>query len=554
MNWHKRITLIFLLLSATSCAMAPTEPPPTDITLAEPIQPSPTATASLSPTDTIAANPTGTPPPAGSASRTPRPTNTWVPTQAVTPRNTPIPLAPRPSPTWTPLALPELVWNESWGEVRELPAGKAAWSPVANDLFLIGCNESASELEFLMAGAPSFTPRIITPDRFYCTDRGLINLAWQPNGSTVIFNHLTADHPWQNFWPDSAMYSLTSDGQELRELSVYGKSLSIHGWMNEDWLVVADQYSGGLHLITVLDVTRDEIPVWARLYAHRVNHVEAEYLASSDGPPEMQLSAVVIYTHTLNPDSDPAIVNEGTGPFLRALSFDYASQPVAVEFNSRYEDWLSGSADMLVLTWPAYTDFPVDALHESAISSLQLWNVESNSLTVLVPGAIYGRVSPSRQFVVYLVPGAEAPRLLLLNRLSGILTQLGPSQATFEQYAVSVHAETTFSPDSQYLTYFDANGNLVLYNLAEQTSSATLSAVFAAPLWSPDSRFLVYEDPAAGLSVLEVATGRSLPLATSGAARLSTPQWSHDGAYLAVTIAMPDHTHHTAVITLPQPP
>ncbi|MCB0026439.1 MAG: hypothetical protein KDE28_00945, partial [Anaerolineales bacterium] len=77
---------------------------------------------------------------------------------------------------------------------------------------------------------------------------------------------------------------------------------------------------------------------------------------------------------------------------------------------------------------------------------------------------------------------------------------------------------------------------------------------FAAPLWSPDSRFLVYEGPAAGLTVLEVATGRSLPLATSGAARLSNPQWSHDGAYLAVTIAMPDHTHHTAILTLPPPP
>ncbi|MCB0004872.1 MAG: hypothetical protein KDE04_00400, partial [Anaerolineales bacterium] len=327
MNWLKRITLIFLLLSATSCAMAPTEPPPTDITLAEPIQPSPTATASHSPTNTIVASPTGTAGPAGPASRTPRPTNTWMPiTPAATPRIvTPWPLADPRNPTGTPLALPDLVWTAGWGEVRELPAGKAAWSPVANDLFLIGCaDEAALDLAmlFYLAQAPTFTLTSYETPGFSCsTYHGYTEIDWRPDGQDVFFNALPIEDPDREFydlgyWAPaySAYYYLhLSDGLLQQFLDIYWLP-EIAGWMNNETVVYLDYFGGGHRNLTILHLPTGETLARSYLYGHWVDSVNSEYVVATSGEIYSLISAVALGLEPVRPIPEPEPPHEWIGP------------------------------------------------------------------------------------------------------------------------------------------------------------------------------------------------------------------------------------------------
>ena len=409
-------------------------------------------------------------------------------------------------------------------------------------------------MNFLFAQAPSFALSQLEVGEYTCGTFNYVQVRWQPNGQALLINILPFDLPGSRpedldyFVPDySLLFLLTLPEGQLRQLTDYLWLTHLSGWMNNNRFVYSDYFAGGNHDLFIQDLPSGEILAKSALHGHLVEHVNADYAFATSGELYLGTTAIALGLTAVRPPSI-ATPEDKLGTNLRSLSTENHREWSSF---TQMLDWISEANQLLVLYWLPETPLPRDLFHEAAVTSLRMWSVDTNELTLLVPEAVYGSISPLRHYLAYLKPSPAAPELHLVDRVSGESLFLAPLH-TEQNYTV-LKVYTSFAPDDSYLTYFDANGNLVVYDLAEQAIHVTLPATFALPLWSPDSRFMVYEDPAAGLTVLEPATGRILPLAAGGAARLSDPQWSHDGAYLSVYIAMPGHTHHTAILRMPSP-
>ena len=71
-------------------------------------------------------------------------------------------------------------------------------------------------------------------------------------------------------------------------------------------------------------------------------------------------------------------------------------------FNSKFEDWIDASNQMLVLTWDADVNLAsVDLVHDIPVTDLQVWDVNSDTLIKVIPGGIWGRISPERREDVF---------------------------------------------------------------------------------------------------------------------------------------------------------
>ena len=219
-------------------------------------------------------------------------------------------------------------------------------------------------------------------------------------------------------------------------------------------------------------------------------------------------------------------------------------------------DWLSESNELLVLTWKAGTAlWDIELLHDTPVTDLKLWNVQSGALTLLASGVINGRFSPDGHFLTFLTPGNPAPYLQLLNRIDGKVIFTVQTLATDKNYDLRITNES-FSPDSRYLAFFTP-GNL---EFGENNAPATVNfdpgkpqlhmlnletlqviqstpALDEALLWSPDSQQLFFRMLDENLALFDVTNGRFTPITLSGGARLSNPKWSFDGSYLSVQVA-----------------
>jgi Tol biopolymer transport system component len=180
-------------------------------------------------------------------------------------------------------------------------------------------------------------------------------------------------------------------------------------------------------------------------------------------------------------------------------------EPRQLLFNSKFEDWINASNQMLVLTWDVDVNLSsVEVLHDTPVTDLQIWDVDSDTLTKVIPGGIWGRISPDRRYLVYLQPSSNFPTLQLLDRNSGQVIFAQPAFAEFTRFSGEVDAFASFSPDGRFLTYFDSGTNLVIFDLESGKSLSTFQAKPVTPIWSPSGTQLVYEDMNNGTAIFDV--------------------------------------------------
>ncbi|MCA9930590.1 MAG: hypothetical protein KC419_19030, partial [Anaerolineales bacterium] len=324
---------------------------------------------------------------------------------------------------------------------------------------------------------------------------------------------------------------------------VEARLLTFDGWMDNENLVYSNYVSGGSWDIFIYNSEQDEIVAHAGIHVGDVLAVSDKYVVTASGADYYFERSAAVFNTTPIREDDRRFFD---GPYIRYLSFERGHDQFEVRFNSTPLDWLAAANQLLVLTWETDAElWNVDLLHDSPVTDLQLWDVEADTLTLLVPGAVDGRFSPDGRFLAFLTPGNPAPFLQLLNRIDGTVS-----------FAVqTIDANISFSPDSRYAAFFtpgplavDASGvpltvtfepdasYLHLLDLETMQVVRSLSALAKIVLWSPDSRRFVYQTPDGNLAVFDVHKGHTAPIANSSGERLSNPQWSFDGSYLSVQV------------------
>ncbi|MCA9898256.1 MAG: PD40 domain-containing protein [Anaerolineales bacterium] len=469
------------------------------------------------------------------------------------------PLAPTLTSMPTPLPLSELIWSESIDVIATTNSQQLIWSPVINEFIVDSC----AELPFLdprpdvfifVAREPDFKIEGLETSEVFCSE--YTRFEWRPDGQQILFNALPVSSPLieSGFFDSTLLFAMDRDGTNLHMLSTGGWLFRFDGWMNNSRLIKSSYRGGGNWIVSIYDIDSEEELAWAWIYAHLVQDANAQYVATESGEPCCFMSAAVFSTTLLRPEPEPTPElnqREGVGPYINHLSL--VEEPRQLLFNSKFEDWIDASNQMLVLTWNADVNLAsVDIIHDTSVTDLQVWDVNSDTLIKVIPGGIWGRISPDRRYLAYLEPSSQSPVLEVLDRNSGTIIFEEAASAEYERFPGAVNAFASFSPNGRFLTFFNANAQLVIYDMENRTIVSTISGSLVTPSWSPDSQRFVFENPSAGLSLFDIQTNRAFPLALSGNDRLASPQWSYDGSFLSVTVLQVDGTWDTVILAIKQ--
>ena len=432
-----------------------------------------------------------------------------------------------------------------------MEATNMAWSPVANELAIKFCpdNQLAEKYLFLLT-APTFSLQNLSPPQSVCAQ--FQALSWQPNGQQILFDAVLSSDPQMPLPIYSRLFVTDRLGVNSQTSTLHSLYLmSIKGWMDNSTAVLADYGGGGSWIISLFNLETDEVVISERVYVYQLMNISEEHIATQSGEPCCIRSAVVISPQPPNP-LHPDVEFE-SGQYATYLSIIFGENGYEVLFNSRFEDWLNDSQQMLVLTWPAELDLStVDVLHEPAATALEVWDVPSGNLTKVIPRAIYGRVSPNRQHLLFLTPANPAPNLQLLNRVTGEILWTEPVWATADELSGVVFAHTSFAPNSQFATFYTTDSVLWVYDLATGVLTEVGTTVPSQPIWSPDSHRFVYVNESNRLAIFDTRTQTSFSLLREGEAMLGEPQWSYDGRYLSVTIfSRSEQPSLVAILRLP---
>ena len=302
------------------------------------------------------------------------------------------------------------------------------------------------------------------------------------------------------------------NGQTLQSLGRRGSFLDSFGWMDNNTFVYRDHWGGSNKLVHILEISTNVELANAYIHAAEINAITPDLIITDNGmQTEGPYSAAVIATQIFNPDDvlRSHIKNLSTNDHAPYL------------FNSRVVDTVLNRNQVLVRTWDA-SEYLTDTLHTPV--DLQLWDPQTDELTMLIPGSYTGRITPDGQYLAALIPESEFPQLQLSNQFTGQVIFMRPAY----------DGKLSFSPNGRYFTFFTPETDLIIYDLETGEMLPPITAVPALPIWSPDSARFVYTDPTLGLSIYDTRNNTTFPLAESGGERLSNPQWSFDGAYLSV--------------------
>ena len=355
-----------------------------------------------------------------------------------------------------------------------------------------------------------------------------VEYTWHPDGERILFSGVPLPAE-DDFFSD--VWIIDSNNQEARNLDRLGKFLEFLGWLDSDTLVYHDHWGAANWQVYFLDIKADKELASAYIHGSSVNTFTTDYAVGNDISSEASSSAVSLFREIINPESQYS-------PYIKVLSRDFADSCCEYAFNSVALDLLPKTNQVLIRTWDA-SEYLTNTL--SIETDLQLWDVETDELTMLIPDGINGKFSPNGRFLAYKLFGEENPPLHLLDRNSGEILFVEPAKRWSE----------SFSPNGRFLTFYSPTPELMIYDLESGQFLPPIAGVPFTPLWSPDNSRFVYEDANNGFSIYEIETGATYPLAASGGERLLDPQWSFDGTYLSVVVSQGDGEMKTAVLELP---
>ena len=459
---------------------------------------------------------TATPPPSSTPTATMALVETAVPTSTT---------SPTPFPTPTPA--PPLVWSEGINFVAQVEGfngSTVTWSPTRSEFVATTCWNFDLEAAIYHFVGPSFEQIDITPLGFSCELPD--DVAWTFDGEKILhsdtFPEDHPNHPSNYNYDNSAIWIMNRDGSEYRPLNfdeAYGRYLVFSDSLDSETLVYKYYCGGGYDCVVKLNVKTGQRLSTTVVHIGDGFQAGKDYVAANNGMNfDFNTTAVSIMNEIIH--SDPIWAE---AEYMLCLSAKCGVLPCilspCIDESSRFEDWLPGTNQMLVVTWPAEEFLLLtrnfdDRINPEVNTQLQLWDIDAEELTLIVDNAIFGRFSPDGRFLAY----------------------------------------QTLLPISQF-HIMDFESRQVIHTVpnAEPTLEPRIAASNTPYLWSPDSTKIIFRDSQGNLTVLTVANGSLTPLSVSGGERLQNPQWSYDGRYLSVSVQT-GTSSETAVLTFADNP
>ncbi|MEZ4593948.1 MAG: hypothetical protein R3D55_22815 [Chloroflexota bacterium] len=481
-----------------------------------PATPTPLAAATSQPSHTPTPTVVVTETPALSNVELDVPTSTLSPTATQT--NVP---APTPFPSLTPI--PALVWAEDVNFAAQISGFRSSaveWSPARNEFVATTC-WPGMEGKILRFAGPTFDETDITPQEFSCELPD--DIAWTPDGEKILhsdtFPEDHPNHPNSYNYDNSASWIMTRDGRAYQPVNsdeAYGRYLFFSDWLDANTMVYKYYCGGGYDCVVTLNIETGQRISTTVVHIGDGFRAGKDYVASNNGMSfDFSTTAVSIMDEIIHEDP---LWSETES--MLCLSAKCGALPCilspCIDENSRFEDWLPGTNQMLVVTWPGeeylfLTENYEDRVNPTVETKLQLWDVDKQMLTPLVDEAIFGRFSPDSRFLAY------------------------QTHVPFPQIHI-----------------MDFKSRQVLHTFlnAEPILTFSIAATKAPYLWSPDSTKLVFRNPQGNLTILNVSDGSQTLLSLFGGERLQNPQWSHDGRFLSVSVQS-DMGGETAVLAIP---
>jgi hypothetical protein len=502
------------------------------------------------------------------------PTPTTIPpTQTPVPALTSTPLAtstPKPSPTSTavptnsPTQIP--AWNEEITRVATLKSGSTNWSSFSNKFLVDYCSWGSTQSEIggkiFLAAAPTFEQKDITPENFDCS-ASPTNLQWNPNESFIIFygKNKQSEFPYTHLWTiDTNDYiGRLVNPMEIEE-SGY---INFLGWLDNKTFAHAGRCGSGCSYAAIVSLPTGEYSSSGLVFGSFFEP-NNRYVPANDGMDKWSSVTTAILSEEI--ENDYEFLENGS--HIRFLSLDYTPSR-EFTFNSHFEDWLPQSNKMLVTTWEKKLDlYNHDFFHSPPVTDLQLWDVPSNELTMLVPEGIYGRFSPNANYLASLTTEDSNAVLQLLDLTTSQTIFSIPSSATQEGYYNEIVPYFSFSPRNNLFAFFTPREVTLSEQKLPITANSTTSSylnifsldqnqiILSQPnnpselSWSPNGDQLIYRDKDNNFNIIEIESGNLIPITTSGGDQIFNPQWSFDGSYLSVTVRNEEDVE-TAVLQLP---
>ena len=493
--------------------------------------PAPTIFVTETPRIVETAVPTSTPSPTTTQTNTPRPTKTSTPTQ-------------------TPF--PNLVWNDEVIQVATFDSREVSWSPVKNELLINSCDirldfeENPAEVIF-HAEAPNFEKRNITPSEYHCDYSAAFS--WNPDGTRLI---LVGSNPQENYYFNQLWVFETThfDGRIFN--SEISWTIFPIDWMNNNTAVVGGRCGTGCTFAVMFDMHTEKSLASGSLGS--IQDVTENYVATTFGMGTNYRNVGFLST---DPQGD-YVQGYESGPnvgFLRLGEND--QHPFQNSYNSSFQDWLPQTNKMLVMVGErSVMEDDEEFYNLPPMSDLQLWDVETDELTLLVPDGLYGRFSPNGRYLASIIPGESGPTMQLRQEPFNQILLEEPTLAVGHSWS-SLLPFFSFSPDSHYLAFFttanssqSARANLAVVDLENIVNLWSLPVPSGDLFWSPDGTHLLYRANDGNLTLLNVANGRTTPLTLDGGQLVHDPQWSYDGRYLSVLVDKENCFCETAVLDL----
>lgn len=529
MNRTYFVALCLFLLMFATCTAVP-DPTPTPENIAADVATLPAPRPSTTPTSI---------PPTVTA------TEVLETATAVIPTSTNIPL-----PSATPITLPSLSWANIPEEVSLINGRLLSWSPVSNQYAFSDCPTSRKAInintigQIFVAEAPSFQATEITPDDILCRT---VNASWYPQGHALLLSAMKNDSELilRNH---NTIWSINFEDQTTKQLEIYGEWLVLAGWQDEHKAIYQSYAKGGHFNIGFFDATTGEHLTAGLVHIGDVNEINSDFVITESGMYQYYQHGVVVFSAE---KFEHAFTRDIREPYTIMLAYDNQLPSRKLELSSRFQALLPGTNQILVQTWDVTQPLlKNDMLNGNVQSNLQLWDVDTDQLTLVVNDGIFGRFSPDGSYLIFMT-ASEFPLLHFYDRATEQTVFSQSAYAEVDEDSSKVTSYISFSPNGRILTFYSPTPELMLYDLESGEFLPPLTAVPFTPLWSPDSSRFVYDDPNNGLSIFDMRSQTDYPLATSGGARLSNPQWSYDGTYLSVAVLQADGERDTAVLQLP---
>jgi hypothetical protein len=449
------------------------------------------------------------------ATRTPTPSRTPSPSLTLSPT-----LTPTPTPTQ------KLTWNEEISIVSAIDIVEATWSPIAPELVGYLCTFPSTPSEGVyLANAPDFHARRLNPAEFGCTSEwDTVALSWSPNGETIAWSGVGPEGEWHTDTPIWIMDRL--DGV-IQQMDASGRMLRLPGWMDEQTLVYVGYGGGGTWRSGFVDIQTNTVYALGRTSS-------SVYPPADDLIPFQVLSPISTFFNSTRVVLRELVEN-GPVEWDPSEFYPYSKEiPTSGSFseqeNSRFADWFPDGKRMLLLVW----EYDTDLEDKNTATALEVWEAEQDTTYLLVPGGIYGRVSPDGRLLAFLTRHPlklDEQRKPLSEVMTGDVTLLHVMEIAKGSVVLSLPVDPQQISNRVYEEWGGYRPNLIS--------------------WAPDSSSLVYQNDERNLTIVDITSGHLTPLTTSGGEQLTDPNWSFDGTYLSVTLAEFDDQPHTFILYIP---